>query len=198
MMMFLHPLMMLRCSGRSRAPSILLRFPPLIANFFADSRMAFWQIWLQHSLTESTRLQARMSLSESTKFSIASMSPAGHPPAVRFEACTEQISWRSILAPWLARIFCRSEMQWFACFRSMARDLLYIPDWPRRMTRVAWSCGQQITLARNGASDVQQSIAVVLIMPSAREKLSGHNPKIWCDIVRIGRYIWPWMIESEI
>jgi hypothetical protein len=45
-----------------------------------------------------------------------------------------------------------------------------------RIARVASNCGQQITLARNGAKADQQSIAVIPIKLSAAEKFNIQSP----------------------
>lgn len=101
----------------------------------------------------------------------------GQDPLVRFEKLIEHTLWRSLLPPWLARSCWISERQKFAWVESKASNPVLLLDCPIRIVIIAWSWGQQITLAKKGAKEAKQSTAVVLIKLSTAVKFNEHCPK---------------------
>lgn len=162
--------------------SILVEFSgiltiPSMAIFLAASRIAFWQTCWQHSLTGSTFPQAVKIFEESTMLSNLLASTTGQEASVRFAGWIEHIVLRFRFAPWVSKIFSKSERQcWaFVVFKLSIPE--YLPYCPIRITMVASNWGQHTTLAKYGAKEAQQSVAVVLTKLSAAEKFNVHKPE---------------------
>lgn len=150
---------------------------PLKAKTSAAADIAFWQTWLQHSVVGSIFSQEASKDDVFKLLSISLTSITGQDDSVRLEGSTEQISRSFTLAPWLSRICSTSERQCLAWVTLSARLCDWLLACPTRTTRLASNWGQHTTLARNGASEDQQSVAVVLKILSAAEKLNAQCPE---------------------
>ena len=166
---------LLERSGEIEAPSVF--DIPFNAIFLAASSIAIWQTWLQHSLTGSILPQAAKSPEESTILSNSSISVTGQEACVRFSGWNEHIFWRLSFAPWLTRIFSTSERQCLEWVLFKARIPEYLLDCPIIITSAASNWGQHTTLAKYGAKEAQQSVAVMLITLSAAEKFNVQSPE---------------------
>lgn len=172
---FLQSSTLVECLGESWEP--LETDIPFNAIFWAAFDIAFWQSWSQHSLTLSIFWQAESSLEDSTMLSNASMVTTGQEASVRFAGWIEQICWSLGFAPLHVRIFSTSERQCLEWVKFKASIPEYLLNCPTRVTKLAKNWGQQTTLAKYGAKEAQQSVAVTLSKLSTAEKFNVQSPE---------------------